>query len=52
MTPAGGNRQMLYLYGDPAYHLSHGVISPYGLRKQISQRKLTSIMISRRVGSP
>jgi hypothetical protein len=39
MMPAGGNRQMLYLYGDPAYHLSHGVISPYGPRKQISQRK-------------
>jgi hypothetical protein len=39
MMPAGSNRQMLYLYGDSAYHLSHGVISLSGPRKQISQRK-------------
>jgi hypothetical protein len=39
MMPAGGVRPMLYLYGDPAYHLSHGVMSPFGPRKQISSRK-------------
>jgi hypothetical protein len=39
MMPADGPRPMLYLYGDPAYHLSHGVMSPFGPRKQISSRK-------------
>lgn len=39
MMPAGRNRPMLYLYGDPAYHLSHGIISPFGPRKQISKCK-------------
>jgi hypothetical protein len=39
IMPTGSNRQLLYLYGNPAYYLSHGVISPYGPRKQISQHK-------------
>lgn len=38
MMPIAGNRT-LYLYGDPAYHCSHGVICPFGPRKQISARK-------------
>jgi hypothetical protein len=33
------SNKMLYLYGDPAYHCSYGLICPFGPRKQLSRRK-------------
>jgi hypothetical protein len=32
-------RRQLWLYGDPAYYLSFGIIAPFGPRKRISRKK-------------